>query len=183
MARPISGIVYEVKLSGLKPVLKLLNNLPEDMKKRGLKTACAQGAGIIRRRASENFKAFDDKDTREKIYRNLAVQFAPYGSKRVDGIMMRVGVRGGAKQYVKNKYNSRKGRVGKKYATGGSDKNPGGDTWYWRFIEFGVPALGISEKRPMLKALNQSAQAATDKVVTVLRSEVDRYVSKNRARA
>jgi hypothetical protein len=108
------------------------------------------------------------------------VQFAPYGSKRINGIMMRVGVRGGAKRYKDTKENRGRQRVGRKYATGGDKSNPGGDTWYWRFVEFGVPAHAIREKRPMLNALNQSAQAATDKIVTVLKHEVDVYVARNK---
>lgn len=80
----------------------------------------------------------DDAGTDEAIWKNIAVANNARAGRKEGGIVMSVGVRGGAKSYANNAENRRKGRAGKTNATGGSKANPGGDTWYWRFLEFGT---------------------------------------------
>ena len=91
--------------------------------------------------------------------------------------MYRVGVRGGAKKYVDDKGNRRKGRVGKSYKVGGSKGNPGGDTFYWRFLELGAPGAGIAARPFMHTAMTQNAENTTTEVARVMVREIDTLVA------
>jgi HK97 gp10 family phage protein len=73
----------------------------------------------------------DRAGTPNKIYENVAVQFAGRTFRRTGDIMYRVGIRGGARQYSNTKQNRRSGRVGQTYKVDGS-------TFYWRFYELGT---------------------------------------------
>lgn len=160
-----------VQLIGLDPVLQKLRRLPPEMETRILKNALRKGAKVVQAAAKANVRQHDDPATPEKIWKNVATIFSTRKSRRGELIVMSVGVRGGARPYSNTPENRRKGRVGKLYKTLG-DKgsvfggNPGGDTWYWRFLEFGVPAHGISAKYPMTRALRDNVSRVID-VVTV----------------
>lgn len=83
-----------------------------------------------------NMKMLDDKTTPEKIWRNVSLR----NRKRTKGTVgARIGVRGGAKEY--------KG--------GGL---AGGDTFYWRFLEFGTKK--IRARSPMRRAFQHNTRAA-----------------------
>lgn len=178
MVAPVSGAVFQVDLKGLQPVLRKMHRLPIDLQKKGLRSAMAMGASVVKKQAVQNVRKYDDPSTKERVWRNVVVQFASRSSKRIGGIMMRVGVRGGARQYGNTRENVRKGRVGKSYKIGGDKGNPGGDTWYWRFLEFGVPSRGISAKRPLTSALEQMSERATEVIATKLSDEITKYVAK-----
>ncbi|WP_374987639.1 HK97-gp10 family putative phage morphogenesis protein, partial [Klebsiella pneumoniae] len=80
------------------------------------------------------------------------VSFSSKAFRRTGDPTFRVGVMGGARQYANTKANVRKGRAGKSYNTAGDKGNPGGDTWYWRFLEFGTEHAAA---RPIIRpALN-----------------------------
>jgi HK97 gp10 family phage protein len=56
----------------------------------------------------------------------------------------------------------------------GSSGNPGGDTFYFRFLEFGTSKMAA---RPFIRpALSQNAQRATDVVVESLNKEIDKAI-------
>ena len=66
----------------------------------------------------------------------------------------------GSKSYADTTENKRMGRVGKSYKTGGDKDNPGGDTWYWRLIEFGTVKMPAKPfMRPAIAAKEQEAAA------------------------
>lgn len=173
MPIPVSGLSNSFTLTGIEPVLRLMAKLPRDLEKRGFKIATRAGATVLKKAAAENFKTHDREASKDqKIFKNVIVQFAPKSSKAKRSIVMRTGVLGGAAQYGNTKENVRKGRVGKTYATGGDSGNPGGDTWYWRFVEFGVPAHKIRAKRPMQKALETKASDVAAVFVRTAEREV-----------
>jgi HK97 gp10 family phage protein len=84
----------------------------------------------------------------------------------------RIGVLGGAKQY--NNMHTRKGGRRGSYATGGSYLNPGGDTFYWRFLEFGTSRFAA--KPFMRPALAQSISEATNTFITEYEKAIDRAI-------
>ena len=89
---------------------------------------------------------------------------------------MSVGVRGGAKQYNDSKENVRKRLAGKSYKTLGDKNNPGGDTWYFRFIEYGTsrqPATPF-----MRPALEQNIEAATNAFSQKFNDELNKELAK-----
>lgn len=163
-----------VKLTGTEAIIDKLSKLADKMQKKIARKGARKGMAIVRNAAIANAKRFDDGSTPEKIYKNVVVQEAPRTSKRIGGICMRVGVRGGAKQYSNTKDNQRKHRVGKSFNTGGSSENPGGDTWYWRFKEFGTSKLSA---KPFLRAaINSHAQGVADAVANSINQDLDKEI-------
>ncbi|MDF5883754.1 HK97-gp10 family putative phage morphogenesis protein [Pseudomonas aeruginosa] len=75
----------------------------------------------------------------------------------VKGVVMKVGVRGGA---GRNQYS--------KDASG----NPGGDTRHWRYLEFGTK---YSPAKPFMRpALSQNIEPVTEKFISELDGEIDK---------
>lgn len=168
----------QFKIKGLDAVLRKMRSLAPELQKKGLRTAVRKGANIVKKAAVENASRIDDPKTAENIGKNIAVQFASRTSKRIGGIAFRVGVRGGSQQYATTKESVRKGRAGKSYKTGGSKANPGGDTWYWRLVEFGTSR---TKAQPFLRpALENNVEKVTQTIVETLDQEIDKIVAKGR---
>ena len=89
---------------------------------------------------------------------------------------MRVGVRGGARSYAATRENVRSGRVGQQYATDGSKDNPGGETFYWRFVELGTSRTAA---KPFLRpALNNNVDGVQDGFVTDFKDQLDKEIAR-----
>lgn len=148
-----------VDVQGLAEIERKLKSLPERLGRNAMRRALRKGANVIRDAARNNAKRIDDPETREQIWKNIAV--ASGGRRRekeAGGVMMRVGVRGGAKP------------------TRGDNGAPGGNTTYWRFVE-----LGTSEARaqPFLTPAGaEKAQAAYDAIATDMIKQIDKELSK-----
>ena len=129
---------------------------------------------IVKKAAVQNAKALDDKDSPEKIWKNIITKTGK--TKGVDGVVMKVGVKGGARNYGTNADNRRAGRVGRRYQTQGDKKNPGGDTWYWRFEEFGT---ATNNAHPFLRpALNNNIDAVRAEFTRSYSEELDKEIAK-----
>ncbi len=124
------------EIQGLEQVRAKMRQLGNSkLIKRASVRASRKAMNIVKKQAKENAKRLDDRKTGEKIWKNIVTKPAKTRSKNF--IVMRVGIRGGAK-YVDNSVNRRLGRVGQENENAGSKDLPGGDTWYWRFLEFGT---------------------------------------------
>ena len=84
---------------------------------------------------------------------------------------------GGARQYGNTKTNVRKGRAGKNYKTAGDKGNPGGDTWYWRFPEFGTEHMAA---KPMLRP---GVNGVDTDVINVFAVELEKAIDRAVRRA
>lgn len=163
----------EFKIEGLDAVIKKMRALPVDVRMKGARFAGRKAANLIRNAAVENASKINDPATREEIAKNIAVRFSTKESKRTGDVMFRVGVMGGARQYANTKENVRKRRAGATYNTDGSSGNPGGDTFYWRFVELGTQKVGA---RPFMQpALANNTAAATTEFTNQLNGWLDRY--------
>lgn len=84
------------------------------------KKSLRKGMSLFRKKIIENAKLLDDPKTTNSIYKNVALR----NKRRRDGnVTVMVGILGGARK-DKNK------GIGK-----------GGDTYYWRFLEFGTSKM------------------------------------------
>lgn len=167
---------YQVE--GLASLLGKLRSLPVKLQKKALRAAMRKGANVIKDAAKANAKLIDDPATAEAIHKNIAVQFSSRKSRQEGGVVMRVGVLGGARKYGNTKENVRSGRAGQTYKTLGDKTNPGGDTRYWRFIELGTSR---QPARPFLRpAMEQSGQGAIDAAALELNKQLDRLISNER---
>lgn len=173
-----ANTAVEWKVEGLDKVIDKLYTLPAKLQRKGVRNAVKRGALILKKAVIANFAALqiDDPETPENIGKNVSIQFASRMSRREGGAVYRVGVRGGAKKYVDDKGNRRKGRVGKTYKVGGSKGNPGGDTFYWRFIELGAPGAGIAARPFMTTAMTQNAENITTEVAKAMSEEIDKVI-------
>lgn len=166
---------FDVQLNGLDGVLERLKTLTPKLQRRVLRSAARKAMLPVRDDARERAMQLDDPQTAESIAKNITIQVSTRRSRQVGGVVMRVGVLGGARQYANTRQNVRKRRAGKTYRTLGSKTNPGGDTWYWRFIE-----LGTSRQRaqPFLRpALETRAQQVTDILATEVSQGIDKLIS------
>lgn len=151
----------EFKIEGLDPVIRKLRALPEKFGKRGMRRALRKGANVVRNAARNNAKQIDDPETRERIWKNIAVQGGGARRERqAGGPMMRVGVRGGARPLKR----------------GTETGLPGGDTTHWRFIEFGT---ANNAAQPFMRpALANNVDAATNAIVAAAKVELDKELAK-----
>ncbi|NIE95184.1 HK97 gp10 family phage protein [Acinetobacter sp. Tr-809] len=151
----------EVEITGLDDVKNRLQRLAKPRKARSIaRKAARQAMNIVRDAARLNAKAIDDPDTREKIWKNIKV--SPGKSKNKDAVIMRVGVDGGA---AMNANSDRQALAAK----------PGGNTTYWRFLEFGTSKMPAT---PFMRpALATNIQQVTNKFAEVFDAELDKELA------
>lgn len=155
------------KINGLDELEAKLKKLADPKRIRNAaRRSLRRGANVVASAAKRNAGYIDDPKTRNSIQKNIAVRGG--GTKRerrVGGAMMRVGIRGGARNM--SKYGEFKG---------GGNANPGGDTFYWRFLEFGTSQIAA---RPFMRnAMAQSADQAVAAIATAANVELDKEIAK-----
>ena len=163
------------EITGLDEVQAKLRQLGNQRKAKNAATRSSRKAmNIVKKAAVVNAKALDDKDSPEKIWKNIVTK--PGKTKGVDNVVMKVGVKGGAKNYGTNADNRRANRIGRTYQTQGSKTNPGGDTWHWRLIEFGS---ATNSAKPLLRAaLNSNMPAVQAEFTRAYKEELDKEIAK-----
>lgn len=170
----------QFKLEGLDAILKKMGQVGPAVSKKGARFAGRKAANIIRDAAIERAKSLNDPATAEEIAKNVAVKFSSRTFRRTGDVAFRVGVLGGARQYANTRENRRKRRVGQSYVGAGefvSSGQPGGDTFYWRFLEFGTQK---AKARPFMRpALEAGSKPAYDEFVKHMNAWLDRYFRKN----
>lgn len=168
-------------MDGLPELLGKLEALEYDMKRKSGRFALRKAAQVLREQARANAARLDDPATPEDIAANIVERWSGRTFKKTGNLAFRVGVLGGAKPYSNTKENVRKGRVGQTYTTGGDKSNPGGDTWYWRLLEFGtenMPAKPIFRPVP-----GQVGQEAVSEFVSQYSKKIDRVLKQAKKKA
>lgn len=164
------GIRFDV--SGLDGVKAKMAQLKSDANAKGGRTALRKAAAVLREQAQSNARRLDDHETTEAIWKNIDIRWDAKAFRQDGQLSFRLGVLGGARQYSNTRENTRKRRVGKKYATGGNASNPGGDTWYWRHLEVGTAKVAA---RPFLRPVaEQAGQKAVDTFALEFNRALDR---------
>jgi len=152
----------DVRLIGLEPVLRKLENLGPALRKKSLRSAMSKAASTVRKAATA--KAPRDTGAMSK---NIRVQYASRTSKKVGGVAFRVGVRGGAQQQgAQVRYaRSKKGRK--------STSAVGSSTWYWRLVEFGTQKMAA---RPFMRpALSNNVNKITSQITSDLDAAITKF--------
>jgi HK97 gp10 family phage protein len=152
-------VAVELNIEGMDQLKRKLEQLSNPKKAKQIaRKAGRQAMNLVRDAARTNAKAIDDPETREKIHKNIVVQGGK--SRNSNEIVIRVGIKGGAGQ---NQHS---------VSTAGLS---GGDTRYWRHIEFGqsnVPAVPF-----MRPSLSQNINSVTTKFVQVFDAEITQALS------
>lgn len=160
----MADVTFEME--GAEALEAKLKGISYDMRFKGGRFALRKAANLVRDKAKESAQRFDDPKTAEVIANNLAVRWSGKHFKRTDDLKFRVGVRGGAKGYA-----AASGEL-----KGKGKGNPGGDTFYWRFLEFGTANMPA---QPFMRpAIAESTQAATQEFIKQYGKAVDRAIKR-----
>lgn len=150
-------------------VIQVMRELPVELRGRAGRSAAGKAMQIVTDAARSGFFALDDPSTFEQISKNVVQRFGSKYARQTGDIMIRVGVLGGARNY------SAYGEITTGKSTSG---NPGGDTFYWRFLEFGTNVAAAQEV--MQPALASNVGAVEQKFARELGYAIDRIVKKLR---
>jgi HK97 gp10 family phage protein len=168
------GIQFQ--LTGLDSLLGKLDAISYETKYKGGRSALRKAAQLVRDKARDNAKRVDDPRSAEDISKNIVERWNGRRFKTTGDLAFRVGVLGGARQYANTKANVRRGRAGQEYITGGDKSNPGGDTYYWRFLEFGTAKM---RAQPFMRpALENSLGEASAAFITEYEKAIDRAIKR-----
>lgn len=144
----------QFKIEGLDPVLKKLKALSSDkFRLKGVRAAGTKAMRIVRDAARAKAKTFDDPDSPSNIAKNIQTRNDAKAGKREGGVVIKVGVVGGARPAKGNK-----------------------DTGHWRFVEFGKE--GVAARPFMRPALESNINKVTDTFVSSLNTEIDKIIAK-----
>ncbi|PYG96203.1 hypothetical protein CVV67_34910 [Arthrobacter stackebrandtii] len=145
-----------VSLQGLKAATDKMVGLPPKLRRSGLRKAARQAMNIVRDDAKARARALDDPETAEKVWKNNVTQESARQGRREGGVVMKVGVRGGASS---NQHSL------------DASGNPGGDTRHWRYLEFGTQH---NPSAPFMRpAFSTNVNAVTERFVQVFGQEID----------
>lgn len=168
----------QFSINGIEELLAKIKSVKEDVRYKSGRFALRKAANLVRDAARANARLIDDPLTPFEIPRNIAVRWSGKSFKQSGDLKFRVGILGGARKYANTKSNVRKGRAGEQYQTGGSiiGNQPGGDTYYWRFLEFGTSKMPA---RPFFqRALSENVNQATDEFVKQYGRGIDRAIKR-----
>ncbi|EME0451623.1 TPA: HK97 gp10 family phage protein [Pseudomonas aeruginosa] len=153
---------FEVDLKGFNEIMKKLRELGPKLERTYLRRAARKAMNIVKEDAKARVKPTDNPKSAENIAKNIVVQESSRRSKAVGGVVMRVGVMGGAQNAKAG------GLIGKKNLK----ENPGGDTWYWRFMEFGTEHQAA---QPFMRpALEENTENVTETMAVELNKGIDK---------
>ena len=140
-------------LQGVDAVMARLKNLKQEINLKGTRAAGTKAMRIVRDSARKKAKTLDDPKSAADISKNIVTRYNKKASKRERGVVVQVGVQGGARP--------RKGRE---------------DTGHFRYLEFGSVH---NRATPFLRpALANNVGAVTDAFVKALDPAIDKALSK-----
>lgn len=153
---------FSVTMTGVDELSKKLEGLAYDIQKRGGRFALRKAAQVIRDQAKQNASGLNDPKTGRSIAQNIIEKWNGRLNKQTGDLGFRVGVNQGAVLPKKGEH---------------PDESAGGPTPHWRLLEFGT------EKMPahpfMVPAMQQAAQAATDKFISTMGPAIDRALKRS----
>lgn len=171
----------EFRLDGIEELQAKLKAVPHEISYKGGRFALRRASMVVAKEAQNNARRIDDLKTAEKIYKNITVRWSSRYFKATGNLRFRVGVLGGARipEHLRKRRRRPAGqqtleRLGE--IEGKGKRNPGGDTFYWRFIEFGTMRYsGTPFLRP---ALPSKQDEATREFVNQAKKAIDRAIKK-----
>lgn len=172
-------------IEGVESLTKTMSAVNSDIKYKGGRFALRKAANLVSKAVKENALRIDDPNTAEQIAKNVAVRWSPKTFKRTGNLMFRVGILGGAAPSTSSDaLRSRKRRRARGVKSldelgeivGKGKNNPGGDTWYWRLVEFGTRK---TQAKPFMRpALEKNSPAAISEFVKHAKKSIERTVKK-----
>jgi len=154
----------ELKIDGLDEFNKKIADLTDVKKVRSrANTSARKAMQLVQMVAMIGASRIDDPATREAIQENIVVRAGK--TRSINEVRMRVGVLGGAA------VNGRSDRA-KLSAL------PGGETVYWRYLEFGTSKMpAVPFMRP---ALSENIQKVTDEFAKTFMKSIETAIAKGK---
>jgi HK97 gp10 family phage protein len=157
MGQGALALMADIQIKGGKELFAKMSVFAEKLREAAGRKAARRAMNIVRDSARSRLAVIDDSLTPEDIRKNVFVQQSRRQSRRIGGVVMRVGISGGARRPVGKDPNA--------------DAQPGGDTRHWRYVELGTEKVAA---RPFLvPALEQNAGAVLTKLTEELNKEID----------
>lgn len=130
----------QIEFPDLPDLIDRMKDLDSKVQRSISRRATAKGGRVIRDKVRANAQRLDDPKTSRSIAKNVHLRWNGKLAKQQGGAAYQIGIRGGGRSRQTN------------------EQNPGGDTYYWRFLEFGTVKMAA---RPFFRpALAQTKQAA-----------------------
>jgi HK97 gp10 family phage protein len=149
----------DIQIRGGRELFAKMSVFAEKLREAAGRKAARRAMNIVRDSARARLGAIDNSLTPEDIRKNVYVQQSRRQSRRIGGVVMRVGVTGGARRPIW------------KEPDPNAEAQPGGDTRHWRYVEMGTEKVAA---RPFLApALEQNAEAVLTTLVAELNKEID----------
>lgn len=154
----------ELNITGLDEFNRKIAELKDVKKVRSRARAAARKAmKIVQLSAQIGAAYIDDPKTREDIQKNIVIRNGK--TRNMGTVIMRVGILGGAA------VNAKTNRA--KLAA-----LPGGETVYWRYIEFGTSKIPAT---PFMRpALEQNIQKVTDEFCKTFQKSIETAIAKGK---
>lgn len=150
------------KLEGGEVLNLRMKEVGHEVSYKGGRFALRKAANLVAGAVKEGALRLDDPKTSEQIAKNVAVRWGSKRFKRTGDLMFRVGILGGAG-----------GNLSKETVT---KKSPGGDTRYWRLLEFGTRKM---EAKPFMRpAIKQNTNEATQEFIKHAKKAIHRAVKR-----
>ena len=150
-----------LKLNGIDIVRQKLQLVSDETKYRSGRFALRKAAQLIADKLRQNAELVDDPATPNNIPRNVDIRWNAKRFRQDGQLGFRIGIMGGA---------------GGNANTNEYAGNPGGDTRYWRFLEFGTKKM---MPQPFFrKSLAENSQAAIDEFIKQYKLSLDRAIKR-----
>lgn len=175
------------EIVGAEEVVAKLKLIKADTQRRGGRRALRKAAQVIVKVAQFNAQMIDNPQTARNIAANITERWSNRYFKATGNMKFRIGVLGGARANLsataKRKAERRRQRNGTRSLdelgelAGAGKGNPGGDTFYWRFHEFG--AASLKQKTPFLiPAMEFGRASAVDTYIIEMNKTIDRAIKR-----
>ena len=149
----------EFKLEGLDSLLKKLESVSYDVKRKGGRSALRKAAQVVQKSIQTRARALDDPETGRSIADNVAIRWSSRLFKNTGDLGFRVGIQHGAV-----------------LPKGGADKQKNAPTPHWRLLEFGTENM---RAHPFVRpALADNIAQVTNTFLSAYEKSIDRILKK-----
>lgn len=160
----------QIAIKGGRELAAKLAGFSEKLREAAGRRAARKAMGVVRADARRRLQGIDDPGTPTDIGKNVYIQQSRSQSRAIGGVVMRVGILGGARPDRSLNQNRKTGQS--------PNGHPGGDTRYWRFVELGTENVA---PRPFLRpALEQNSGAVLEALTAALAKEVERIAAEGK---
>ena len=149
----------QVKLEGIDELLIKFKTVSDQVQGKVTQFALRKASNVMRDRVKASLRRYDDPTTREAIFENVIAKNQPRRFRQAGELQTRLGILGGARSRAEN------------------EQHPGGDTFYWRFLEFG------KEKSPGKRPITSAVIASQGEFYSTFSREMEKAIDRAIKRA